>query len=79
MEVLKKEILGSDGFQVMRLAESRVFDRLIASADQLGAPSEYFKVPTLYWIPELHKKPFKFHFISTSMWFSVLLTDAFSK
>ena len=84
IEVLKKEILNSTTFQAMHSSESQIVDRHITATDKLKAPAEHLKVPTMYWLPKLHKKPFKFRFISasskcTTTKISVLLTSALSK
>ena len=47
----------------------------------LNAATDHMKLPTLYWLPKLHKKPFKYRFISASSkcsttHISVLLTQA---
>ena len=36
------------------------------SISLLSTSSDNMTVPTLYWLPKLHKKPFKFRFISAS-------------
>ena len=84
MEVIKKEIFNSSTFQAMHSTQSQIVERHITSTDKLKAPVEHFKVPTIYWLPKLHKKPFKFRFISasskcTTTKLSVLLTSALSK
>ena len=53
----------------------------ITATNKLKAAAEHSKVPTMYWLPKLHKKPFKFRFISasskcTTTKISVLLTSA---
>ena len=52
--------------QAMYSTESQIVDRHITSTDKLKAIAEQFKVPTIYWLPKLNKKPFKFLFISAS-------------
>ena len=53
-------------FQAMHSTESQIVERHITSTDKLKAPSEHFKVPTMYWLPKLPKKPFRLRFISAS-------------
>ena len=78
------EVPNSTTFQAMHSSESQLVDRHITTTDKLKALAEHIKVPTMYWLPKLHKKPFKFRFISasskcTTTKISVLLTCALSK
>ena len=50
----------------MRTTESQIVNKHTTATAQLKASSEHLKVPTMYWLPKLHKKPFKFRFISAS-------------
>ena len=48
---------------------------------KLNATADHMKIPTMYWLPKLHKNPFKFRFISASSKcsttrISILLTSA---
>lgn len=68
----------------MYSTESQIVDNHITATNELKAPAEHLKMPTMYWLPKLHKKPFKFRFISasskcTTTKISVLLTSALSK
>ena len=58
MDVLKNEIFNSSTFQAMHSTESQIVDGHITSTDKLKAPAEHFKVPSIYWLPKLHKKTF---------------------
>ena len=68
----------------MHSTKGQIVDRDITSTDKLKAPAEHFQVPTIYWLPKIHKKPFKIRFISASSKCTntkpfVLLTSAISK
>ena len=81
IEVLKNEVLNSSTFQAITSSESEIVNSHITATNKLKAAAEHSKVPTMYWLPKLHKKPFKFRFISasskcTTTKISVLLTSA---
>ena len=63
MKLLKNEILNSFTFQAMHLTESPLIDSHITDTKELKATAEHLKNPSFYW---LHKKPFKYRFISAS-------------
>ena len=50
----------------MRTTESQIVNKHTTATAQLKASSEHLKVPTMYWLPKLHKKTFKIRFISAS-------------
>lgn len=80
MEVLKNEIVNST-FEATNATERQIVERHIIATDKLRAGTEHSKVPIMYWLPKLHKNPFKFRFISasskcTTTNISVLLTTA---
>ena len=85
IEVLRKEILNSTTFHAMHSSESQIVDRHITATDKLKAPAEHLKVPTMYWLPKLHKKnfqiPFHLSVLSkcTTTKISALLTSALSQ
>ena len=84
MEVLKKEIFNSFALQDMHSTESQIIETHITSAYNLKAPAEHFNAPFIYWLPKLHKRPFKFRFISgfskcSTTKLSVFLTSALYK
>ena len=81
---MKNELFNSSTFQALHSTENQIFNNHTTATNELKAPAEHLKVPTMYWLPKLHKKPFKFRFISasskcTTTKISVLLTTAFSK
>ena len=55
MEVIKNEIFNSCTFQAMHLPESQWDDSNSTDTEKLKAPAQHFKVPTIYWWPNLHK------------------------
>ena len=80
-DVLKNEILNSSTFKSIRFTDSHIVNKHITTPSKLNASSEHLKVPTMYWLPKLHKKSFKYRFISASSKFSttnlsVILTSS---
>ena len=79
--MLRNEITNSSTFQATTSTETQIIDDHIISTTELKATSNHRNVPTMYWLPKLHKNPFKFRFISASSKcsttrISVLLTSA---
>ena len=65
----------------MSPTEKQIVDQHLISTKQLKATSEHLQLLTMYWLPKLHKKPFKSRFISASSKcsttnISILLTSA---
>ena len=58
-KVLQNEIINSSTFRSVRTTESQIVNKHTTATAQLKASSEHLKVPTMYWLPKLHKKPFK--------------------
>ena len=74
------EITNSSTFRATRRSEIQIVQEHIFSTTALKAAATCTKVPTMYWLPKLHKNPFKFRFISasskcTTTKISVLLTS----
>jgi hypothetical protein len=63
IKVLGKEITHS---KVTYWTETQIVDSHYFTTSELSAKSDHIKVPTIYWLPKLHKNPFKFRFITAS-------------
>ena len=66
IEVLQKEITSSQTFQLTQLTENEITNKHLLTATSLQAKPDSKTVPTMYWIPKLHKTPYKSRFISSS-------------
>ena len=80
---MRNEITNSNTFELTLSSEQKITQEHHKSIPLLFTTSDYITVPTLYWLPKLHKKPFKFRFISASSKCSTtklskLLTNALS-
>ena len=60
------EIKNSNTFVPVHSTESGIIDDHIIATTALRVAPTYFKLPTMYWIPKLHKNPYKSRFISAS-------------
>ena len=70
----------------MQISERSVVSEHVAKCEQLRVDVNItqHKLPTMYWIPKLHKKPYKARFIANSTFctttkLSVLLTSCLTK
>ena len=70
----------------MQISERSVVSEHVDKCKQLGADAiiTQHKLPTMYWIPKLHKKPYKARFIAnssscTTTKLSLLLTSCLTK
>lgn len=66
IEVLQKEITSSQTFQLTQFSENEIANKHYLIATSLQAKPNSMTVPTMYWIPKLHKTPYKSRFISSS-------------
>ena len=66
IEVLEKEITGSNTFQLTQFSENEITNKHELIATSLQAQPNSMTLPTMYWIPKLHKTPYKSRFISSS-------------
>ena len=64
--MLRNEITNSNTFEATVSSEQQITENHHKSISLLLTSSDNMTVPTLYWLPKLHKKPFKFRFISAS-------------
>ena len=62
----KKEITNSPTFQLTSVSENYICNKHKLLASSLQAEPNTMKVPTMYWLPKLHKTPYKYRFISSS-------------
>ena len=60
------EIKNSNTFVPVHSTESGIIDDHIIATTALRVAPTYFKLPTMYWIPKLHKNPYTSRFISAS-------------
>lgn len=60
------EIKSSNTFVLVNSSEAGVIDDHIKTTTALRVPPASNKLPTMYWIPKLHKNPYKSRFISAS-------------
>ena len=70
IEVLKNEITSSQTFQLTKLSELDIVNKHNLIATSLQAKPDSMTVPTMYWLPKLHKTPYKSRFISSSSYCS---------
>ena len=86
LNVLNKEITSTKAYSLVPLAEGNIISNHIDVCKKLKADVSlnHVKLPTMYWIPKLHKTPYKARFIAassscTTKYLSVLLTSCLSK
>ena len=60
------EIKDSCTFVPVQATETSIIDDHVIATTALRAATTYNKLPTMYWIPKLHKNPYKSRFISAS-------------
>ena len=66
MGVLMLPIKSSNTFVLVNSSKAGVIDDHIKTTTALRVPPTSNKLPTMYWIPKLHKNPYKSRFISAS-------------
>ena len=68
VDVLKHELINTQAYVSTPLSEITIVPDHIQQCDKLKVDIKItqHKLPTMYWIPKLHKKPFKARFISNS-------------
>ena len=80
---LKQELSTTKTYEHNRLDETSIVNRHrchMAAKFGVFVDKDHTKLPTLYWLPKLHKRPYKSHFIAnssscTTTEMSVLLTS----
>ena len=75
---LKQELSTAKTYEHNRLDETSIID--MAAKFGLFVNEDHSKLPKLYWLPKLHKRPYKSHFIAnssacTTTELSILLTS----
>ena len=69
INTLKQELSTAKTYEHNRLDETSIVDRHrchMAAKFGLFVDEDHSKLPTLYWLPKLHKRPYKSHFIANS-------------
>ena len=70
VNTLQQELSGTKAYELQILAEERsvVNDHICYSATKFAVcvTEGEDKLPTLYWLPKLHKRPYKARFIANS-------------
>ena len=82
INTLKQELSTAKTYEHNKLDETSIVDRHrchMAAKFGLFVDDDYSKLPTLYWLPKLHKRPYKSRFIvnsnaCTTTELSILLT-----
>ena len=83
INTLKQELSTAKTYEHNRLDETSIVDRHrchMAAKFGLFVDEDHSKLPTLYWLPKLHKRPYKSRFIAnssacTTTELSILLTS----
>ena len=86
IEVLKQEIVNTKSYASVPTSEHEVVSEHIKTCEifRVNIKITQHKLPTMYWIPKLHKNPYKARFISsasscTTTELSKLLTSCLTK
>ena len=70
INTLKRELIDTDAYKLQSSLSERVINDGLGCHTALPfgvkAKENQDKVPTLYWLPKLHKKPYKARFIANS-------------
>ena len=66
MEVLKSELNSTSAYVPADLTKDKLLQRHIDSLTKSNIKIDKIDLPTFYWLPQLHKNPYKSHFISNS-------------
>ena len=83
INTLKQKLSTAKTYEHNRLDETSIVDRHrshMAAKFGLFVDKDHSKLPTLYWLPKLHKRPYKLRFIAnssvcTTTELSILLTS----
>ena len=83
INTLKQELSTAKTYEHNRLGETSIVNRHrchMAAKFELFVDEDHSKLPTLYWLPKLHKRPYKSRFIAnssacTTTELSILLTS----
>ena len=66
MEVLKSELNSTSAYVPADLTKDKLLQRHIDSLTKSNIKIDKIDLPTFYWLPKLHKNPYKSRFISNS-------------
>ena len=66
MEVLKEELNSTSTYVPAQLTKDKLLLRHIDSLTKSNIKIDNLDLPTFYWLPKLHKNPYKSRFISNS-------------
>ena len=68
VDVLKQELVNTQAYVSTSSSENSIVPDHVDKCEKLGANVKItqHKLPTMYWIPKLHKTPFKARFIANS-------------
>ena len=66
MEVLKEELNSTSTYVPAQLTKDKLLLRHIDSLTKSNIKIDKLDLPTFYWLPKLHKNPYKSRFISNS-------------
>ena len=66
MEVLKEELNSTSTYVPAQLTKDKLLLRHIDSLTKSNIKIDILDLPTFYWLPKLHKNPYKSRFISNS-------------
>ena len=69
INTLKQKLSTAKTVEHNRLYETSVFDKhrcYVAAKFGVFVDKDHSKLSTLYWLPKLHKRSFKSHFIANS-------------
>ena len=66
MEVLKGELNSTSTYIPAQLTKDQLLVHHINTLTKLNVKIDKCELPTFYWLPKLHKRPYKSRFISNS-------------
>ena len=66
MEVLKGELNSTSTYVPAQLTKDQLLEHHINTLTKINVKIDKCELPTFYWLPKLHKRPYKSRFISNS-------------
>ena len=73
VEVLKSELNSTSAYVPADLTKDKLLQRHIDSLTKSNIKIDKIDLPTFYWLPKLHKKPYKSRFISNCSYCSTTI------
>ena len=73
VEVLKEELNYTSTYVPAQLTKDKLLLRHIDTLTNSNIYIDKLDLPTFYWLPKLHKNPYKSHFISNSSHYSTTI------